>query len=229
MATMDLFGEPPIKNAEKEAEAKFENLPWQFFDDVRDASPNKLVGGDFAITRVINSRISSDDIEAGLATWRSKKGDSILAKVPLDARLEEQNDDSAELDRVRDLFFRLRVEGNLSMSKISKVLCRKRPKLIPMLDNVVTRRCLYPVAKRWKKHSEEAPSWFLKRWNGWDGKQHPEDPSVYLRMVRDLVKTNKASLMEIRAHLRSHPATGVPDDAPLVRIWEAIVFWVKRP
>lgn len=94
---------------------------------------DRLLPPDLAITVLMNSRISTDDVEALLA-----KKDTIeeaLGKVPNDVDLFGPISDG-DWRKVKELFWTMEVP-NVGLAKMTKVLCLKRPRLIPMLDSYV--------------------------------------------------------------------------------------------
>jgi hypothetical protein len=48
---------------------------------------------------------------------------------------------------------------------------------------------------------------------------------MYMRMTRVALAASADVVRQIRAQLAAVPFTGVPEDAPLLRIWEATIFW----
>lgn len=83
----------------------------------------------------MNSQIETDDVE-GLLQRRTAIGDS-LAGVPRDVDLAGANLDNGSLrGKLERLFIAFRVPG-VGIAKATKVLCLKRPRLIPMLDSRV--------------------------------------------------------------------------------------------
>jgi hypothetical protein len=213
MAVLEIFGRQ-IRNAEFLAEEKFRTCPWPFFDGVPDHFPNRLVWGDFAITRVMGSGVH-DGIIPALDSADIENANGILATIPVSSSLAEFDEDPAVYERVSLLFKAMRAH-RLGMSRIAKVLCRKRPQFIPMLDKVVT-SLLWQVARRWatsrspENQGASPPEWFDSEWNVWTD---PDHPRVYLRMVREAMRPALGSVRAIRAHLARVPATGVPVDAP---------------
>lgn len=215
MTTLNVFGER-IPDAESVATAKFLACPWQFFDGVADRYPNQLLWGDFAITRVMNSGVN-EALIPGQADL--ERAGAILEQISTEDALAES--EAPPYDEVHSLFKVLRAH-QLGRSRIAKVLCRKRPNLIPMLDRVVT-DFLYKVGREWSIGARAGkPIWFDDAWRGWTD---DDDPTVYLRMVREALSAELGTVREVRAQIALKSATGVPADAPLLRIWEATLFW----
>ena len=222
MVTIVVFGER-IEHAESVAENKFRECPWQFFDGVPDSFPEKLIWGDFAVTRVMNSGLRNGLIP-DMKSVGLKKANDVLATIPRQMSLVELADDSDIYEKVKCLFEALRRDG-VGLSRISKVLCRKRPELILMLDSVVT-NFLWKIARRWKTGIGNPPRWFDEAWKSWT---EPHDPTFYMRMARCALLGADGDVRAVRSHVASIPETGVPEDACLLRIWEATLFWHLYP
>ena len=218
---MKLFNLDPVENPYELAEEKFLSCPWPFFDGVPDLAPDSLGYGDFAITRVMSSGIRNNQITLALQQAKANRVEKILKAIPVGFDIIGADDAAAErmLVKVDALFAALRVRG-LAMSRTSKVLCRKRPHCIPMLDNIVT-KYLNSVCTRWRA-DKVSPEWLEKVWPTWDWQ-----PGPYIRMIREDARTHLDELTEIRARLATVRETGVPAVASLLRIWEVIVFWPR--
>ena len=211
-----------ISNPQDLALAKFRCCPWDFYDGIKDRSPCTIGYGDILVTRTMGSGIGSVLMEQIYKRARHKSTVLLLKTIPAKCDLIA-TDDEAIYSSIDRLYARLRLPG-FSISRISKVLCRKRSGIIPMLDSVL-QDFLYEVASKWAL-TNTTPVWFSKWWFG--GKDTEVSP--YLRMIRQDLLANEATLREIRRILSEHTeTTGVPIDAPLLRIWESIVFWHEQP
>ncbi|MGK3981496.1 DUF6308 family protein [Sorangium sp. So ce136] len=217
---MKIFGRLLVRNPRALAIAKFRACPWHFYDGVPDASADRLVWGDFAITRVMSSGLRDDLIAPVLALGASQYAMRQLRRIPLDYdAILAPYEDLSILGAVDALFSAL--DGHrFRVSRISKVLCRKRPRAIPMLDSLVT-GFLDRIGREWSNSPVEAPDWFPEVWRGWRTGQ----VSPYLRMIRADARRHQSALEDVRRAVAADRDTGVPIDAPLLRIWEAIVFW----
>jgi hypothetical protein len=216
--SLTFFGESPSSAFDLALE-KFRACSWNFFDGVTDLVPNGVVYGDFAITRVMNSGVrgpTADDLDLLNASLGPH-----LARVKRSCALEATSNSDQKLWAEIDALFAARWPERMAMSRISKVMCRKRPRVVPMLDNVVT-GFLDRVVSRWRARPEEAPEWFADTFRSWKRGQ----PSPYIRMIRHDILPQVDVLRDLRRQLAKERAvTGVPPKAPLLRIYEATLFW----
>jgi len=109
---------------------------------------DRLLPQDIAITVLMNSKVSTDDVEALLG--RKDAIERALKEVPRDVDLFGPVSDEA-WGKVKGLFGAMEVHG-IGLAKMTKVLCLKRPRLIPMLDSYVM-EALY--AKEWPDVDED--------------------------------------------------------------------------
>lgn len=107
---------------------------YDYYDAVLDHDPDHVSPGDVAITIAVNSFVNTAarlrQVHRGLA----EHCDPILARCPVDADL---NADDAPLDLVEELLAAAVNAPYVLIPVVTKVLHRKRPLLIPMLDQVV--------------------------------------------------------------------------------------------
>jgi len=109
---------------------------------------DRLLPQDLAITVLMNSKVSTDDVEALLG--RKDVIENALKVVPKDVDLFGPV--SAEAwGKVKGLFGAMEVHG-IGLAKMTKVLYLKRPRLIPMLDSYLM-EALY--AKEWPDVDED--------------------------------------------------------------------------
>lgn len=216
---MNVFGQLAIPTPADAALAKFRACPWQFFDGVPDRTPDRLQWGDFAITRVMSSGLNERLIDAALKRASSGDAGALLTAIHQDYDLVRAPAENDELYVNIDRLFAVLMGPNFKESRAAKVLSRKRPLCIPMLDTVVV-EFLCRVWRIAKDNPKEVPAWlgrFPKRWT--------TEISPYLRMIREDARRHVDQLKAIRRQLAADPLTGVPSNAPLLRIWEATVFW----
>jgi len=106
---------------------------YEFYDAVTDSDPDEVTALDVAITIAVNSFVNTAtrlrQVQRGLAT----ACDSILSELPRDARLDASGGVESAIRLIR---------GAVAVPWVlvpvaTKVLHRKRPALVPMLDQVV--------------------------------------------------------------------------------------------
>jgi len=207
------------------AKDKFHDCPWPHFDGVPDAYPDRILVCDFSITHVMNSGISMQDAWAAIEKSNikdDKGGDAsdLLKLIPSDLRLEETSESYEKINwEVIDRLFRhLRIK-NVGFSRIAKMLSRKRPFLIPMLDSWIY-EFLDGIGKEWYLGRGNPPTWFNAEWLAWEiGKASP-----YIRMIRHDMIPQKEKLERLRKCLNSDALTEVPLEASLLRIYEATLW-----
>jgi hypothetical protein len=101
---------------------------------------NRLEGADLMATGLMNSRMSSRDVDAILVN--RERIEEALRAIPADLRLADTGVLAEPLyAHLRALFAAFRCPG-VSVAKMMKTLCQKRPRLLPMLDSLV-RKALY--------------------------------------------------------------------------------------
>jgi hypothetical protein len=144
---------------------KFSACPWHFFDGVPDSAPNEILWADVALTNVMGSGMNGFRTAAFLAAAEAPKARLLLSRIPSAQCLEDTPEDTSIWTDVDGLFEALRVPG-VGTSRISKVLCRKRPGFVPMLDSVV-RDYLNSIARQWSSRRRHPPKWFRNAWNDW--------------------------------------------------------------
>lgn len=220
MAGVSFFGRN-LPRALTVATRKFTDCPWPHFDGFLDSWPNRILAGDFAVTHVMNSGIRMKQ-----AWWAVERGEhasvrSALERIPVDLRLEDtvETPDLVDWKAIDSLFQRLST-NRMRLSRIAKMLCRKRSALIPMLDGVVV-KFLKDVAWDWHRGRNDPPSWFDdKLWDQWSW----QVPSPYIRMIRHDIRGQIPQLKRLRARLHANRDTEVPSDASLLRIYEATLW-----
>lgn len=101
---------------------------------------SRLEGADLAVTILMNSRMESFNVDRVFAN--QVEIEEALREIPTDLDLADANMEDVFLRRsLHRLFRAFRVE-DVAVAKAAKVFCLKRPRLIPMLDQLV-RKALY--------------------------------------------------------------------------------------
>lgn len=107
---------------------------YDYYDGVVDHDPDHVSPADVAITIAVNSFVNTAarlrQVHRGLA----ERCDPILARCPVDANITS---DAAPLAVVEDLLAASVTAPYVLIPVATKVFHRKRPLLIPMLDQVV--------------------------------------------------------------------------------------------
>lgn len=120
-----------IPRPEELVQAFFEE-EWPYYDGIDDGAPNEIRPVDVIATLSVNSFLTSAtrirSVQRGLAA----SCDGLLAKIPIDADLR-----SFPVETVVDLLQAACQTPYVLVPVATKVLHRKRRRLVPMLDNVV--------------------------------------------------------------------------------------------
>lgn len=124
-----------LKTKYDEESSEFNSIEFDRYIFVRSRDegwPNRLEGADLAVTRLMNSGVTSEDISSILA--RRARIEEALRQVSMRASIDDDREPDWEACRA--------VMGamechNVGLAKITKLLCQKRPNLFPMLDSYV--------------------------------------------------------------------------------------------
>lgn len=112
---------------------RFFEEEWAYYDGVADPSPNQIEPLDVIVTVSVNSFLNSAGRIRSVHRGLAAQCDTLLGAIPIDSDLR-----SADLDQVVGIFdAACRVKWVL-VPVAAKVLHRKRRRLIPMLDTVVS-------------------------------------------------------------------------------------------
>ena len=113
---------------------RFAEEEYAYYDGIPSADPDHITPVDVMVTNAVNSRLDTADKIRNVHRGLAKECDPILAKISQDAHLLDEpfNEDS-----IAELFEAACCVPDVLLSRATKVLHRKRPHLIPMLDNVV--------------------------------------------------------------------------------------------
>jgi hypothetical protein len=107
---------------------------WPYYDGIPDRDPNRILPDDVQVTVSMNSFVSNAnavrDVHRGLARYC----DPILRDIPVDADLATYDPD---LSTARQLFDAACAPRGVLLAVATKVLHRKRPGYVPMLDSVI--------------------------------------------------------------------------------------------
>ena len=105
---------------------------WAYYDGIQDADPNRIRPVDIVATLSVNSFLNSAVRIRSVHRGMAAACESLLVDVPVDADLR-----SFSLDQLIELLQAACQVRYVLVPVATKVLHRKRRRLIPMLDNVV--------------------------------------------------------------------------------------------
>lgn len=124
---------------------KFCREEYEFYDATPDPDPNSFGLLDVLITAVVNSRVDTADKIRGVVRGFLALDSRLLKAIPIGASLE--SDDWPRTNVERLLAESMLIRG-VKLSVATKVLHRKRPNLIPMLDSVLVDHYLDAYPRR---------------------------------------------------------------------------------
>jgi hypothetical protein len=188
--------------------AKFRRFAWEWYDGVV-SDPTTIEPVDFAITIAMNSRATARRMAEFMA--RRPALERLLSEVPTDVELTHDTPQRG-LDAVAALFAEACAAKGTKLSVASKVLHRKRPALIPILDRVVVDRHYWPALS-----GDSPPPAFDTSWlkhGAWS------DPTQYMRVIGMELNRNR----EVLSHMRRELDPEVPRSISDVRLLEAALY-----
>jgi hypothetical protein len=113
---------------------------YPYYDGIPMGNPNEIEPLDVIVTVSVNSFINTADKIRRVHLAMSEACREPLRRIPSDADLLDVDD--SLLRAIRDLLCEAMRARGVLVASATKVLHRKRPRLIPMLDSVVLRHYL---------------------------------------------------------------------------------------
>jgi hypothetical protein len=177
-------------------------VAYEGYDKIQVPQDHVLSPSDILLANNIKARISSKDF---LRIWRNKQQiEEWLRKIPADVCLSDTSlNDEGLWENLKGLFAAFCRCNNISYSKTTKIVHKKRPNLIPIVDRVYV-----------------AGKYLGDRWLG----ARDRDISEYLvaatKYIRDDVVHNLSTLKSIQARLRDKKQI----DLTLLRIFDILLY-----
>ncbi len=106
------------------------------FDELGDNSPEKFTPDDLVAVSLLDVTFEPRAVRSLLET-DSDEFSRLLEQVDADVPLWAADD--SQFDRASDLYFRLKELHGVKRTKASKLMSRKRPRLVPIVDSVLLR------------------------------------------------------------------------------------------
>jgi hypothetical protein len=107
---------------------------WPYYDGIPDRHPYRILPDDVQVTISINSFISRADVVRAVHLGMVKACEPLLRDIPPDADLSTFDSDLAIAEQLLNAAC---AEPQILLARAAKVLHRKRPGYIPMLDSVM--------------------------------------------------------------------------------------------
>lgn len=186
-----------IENAFALARRKFERFGWPLYDGVR-SDPNRIEIIDYVITAAMNSRANARGLQNVMLA--ASEITRCLREVPERMELVDLDPDTEVA--VGALIARTARVGGVGISVATKILHRKRPLLIPMMDQVV--------------------QYHYKSLLGRLPQERGARALAYIRAIAADVRTNESAIRELKSVLVKKRC--VPPHASCVRLFEATLY-----
>lgn len=177
---------------------RFGRDEWPYYDGIPDRDPMRILPDDVQVTVSMNSFVNTAakvrDVHRGL----SRRWGRMLPEVPVDADLSQYDPD---LTIARDLLHAACTLRGVLLATATKVLHRKRPSYVPMIDSVVINSyCDATGRSALKNRSQEGEhaasvGVFVMRALRDDLNAHPEG----LQRVMDSAAAVEAPMTQVRA------------------------------
>jgi hypothetical protein len=113
---------------------RFFKEEWAYYDGIPDRDPDRLLPEDVLTTVAVNSYVNSAPRVRSVHRGLASALDPLLARIPVEADLRDFDPGFVQ---VRELLAAACAVPYVLVPVATKVLHRKRPSLLPMLDNVI--------------------------------------------------------------------------------------------
>jgi len=113
---------------------RFGRDEWPYYDGIPDRDPMRILPDDVQVTVSMNSFVNTATKVREVHQGLSRRWESMLREVPVDAEISSYDPD---LSVARDLLHAACTLRGVLLATATKVLHRKRPGYMPMLDSVI--------------------------------------------------------------------------------------------
>ena len=133
------WGKVSIEKLVSQLVEKFTDFSWNLYDGVKDEYPYEVTYLDCKLSRKMRSRFCMKDWEIFIKSSLKSEVDNLLQNFGSSISLWEETSSVNEfLEEFKTLLCnKLITASGWGVSKLTKVLHRKRPRLIPILDSKV--------------------------------------------------------------------------------------------
>jgi hypothetical protein len=107
---------------------------WPYYDGVPDRDPNRILPEDVTVTVAMNSFVNTADRVRSVHRGLAAACDPLLPDIPVDADIQSFD---VEGTVALELLTAACGRRDVLLPVVTKVLHRKRPAWLPMLDNVI--------------------------------------------------------------------------------------------
>jgi len=200
---------------------KFKEFPWEYYDGVSDSHPNEITPLDCAISVFMESNFTHS---SKMRDWHELSQkikpdvDILLYKYDCTLSLEEDTPHIGLFcEDLKSLFKKLINVKNWRVAKLTKVLHRKRPKLIPMIDSVVRMAyCFGPRSSLWNDENNKKKDISI------------EHSIAALHGLREELIQNLDSVKRIIGLAHGKAPSIIPETISNLRCLESLIHWQNR-
>ncbi len=213
---LKIFGAPILK-VEKILIIKFQDMPYRYYDGVKDNEAYMILPLDYCMIAAMNGQPRADRMREFMKRAEKPIIEALLKAIPLDLDLHKADDKvlSDVWDALKELFEKLEGKGART-AVVTKVLHRKRPRLIPMLDNKVLNNCIYHAWKDLKSDNKTTIPYI------WHGQKY--NICNCMRLMRDDISPQVKPLRTIRDILIHNKKLDIDRSITLLRLYEAVMW-----
>jgi len=182
---------------------------YEYYDGIPDSNPAKILPQDMLVTVAVNSFVTSAPKIRAVHRGLQSTCEEFLAEIPAEASILDYDEECSQLHAL--LHAAIQPRGIL-VAVATKVLHRKRPHWLPMLDSVICHFYLTAMGRTAMR------SWL-------DDKRKAADAAVTVfRAFREDIRHAVEPLREVQTALANNGY-----DLSLVRIWEVLLWTEVEP
>lgn len=182
---------------------------YDYYDGIADLEPNRILPQDVLVTVAVNSFVTSAASVRAVHRGLQSTCEQLLPSIPVAAHIIAYDPDCSQLHSLLDSAVQSR---GVLVAVATKVLHRKRPHWLPMLDSVVCKHYLDCTGRQsllpWLQDKKRAAAAAVEVFRGF----------------RDDIQVITPALEEIREALARDGFT-----LSLVRIWEILLWSEVEP
>lgn len=182
---------------------------YDYYDGIADLEPNRILPQDVLVTVAVNSFVTSAAAVRAVHRGLQSTCENLLPTIPVAAHIGDYDPDCSQLHALLDAAVQSR---GVLVAVATKVLHRKRPHWLPMLDSVVCKHYLDSTGRQsllpWLQDKKRAAAAAVEVFRGF----------------RDDIQVITPALEEIREALARDGFA-----LSLVRIWEILLWSEVEP
>ncbi len=137
-----------VENVEEKLARYLSDGGWELYDGIKTAQDCEITISDIVLSVTLNSRLNTR--RQVWQVWKGKLAvETALTRISADASLE---DEAIPWEELRNLFKAMCAIEDIAGAKATKILHKKRPRLIPIYDSILEGYCKKRIP-RWSSLS----------------------------------------------------------------------------